>query len=231
MSKNGADVIWGLVITLARCPRVNEPLESNGSQFNILCNIIDLAQISSNGHPRGRFGRRTAQPFEKFVHVHLRKLSHANMSAPTTSTGTSPSSSLPIISIAPWLPPSFSSSSSSSSQNPTTKNLSEKRAETSRALHQACLTYGFFYLDITSISSLNSSESESSFMLLKNELDELEDLARKFFAIEQVKKDNIGIGKGDGVRGEFSNLFFLLPKFYYDPTYRSTIIQSHLITS
>jgi isopenicillin N synthase-like dioxygenase len=84
-------------------------------------------------------------------------------------------SSLPIISIAPWLP-SFQGSSS-------------ERTETARALHEACLMYGFFYLDISSFAS-------------KNETDEIEALARQFFALDQAKKDSIGIGKGDGARGK-----------------------------
>jgi isopenicillin N synthase-like dioxygenase len=49
--------------------------------------------------------------------------------------------------------------------------------------------YGFFYLDISSFAS-------------KNETDEIEALARQFFALDQAKKDSIGIGKGDGARGK-----------------------------
>ena len=84
-------------------------------------------------------------------------------------------SSLPVISITPWLP-SFQGSSSA-------------RAETSCALHEACLNYGFFYLDISSFAS-------------KSETDEIEVLARQFFALDQAKKDSIGIAKTDGARGE-----------------------------
>lgn len=84
------------------------------------------------------------------------------------------SQTLPIISIEPWLP--------SSTASPTEKS------ETARALHEACLKYGFFYLDITSFAS-------------KKETDELESLARQFFSQDQEKKDRISISKGDRARG------------------------------
>lgn len=86
---------------------------------------------------------------------------------------------LPVISISPWLPSSLAS-------------VAEK-AETAQALHEACLKYGFFYLDITSFAS-------------KEETDELESLARQFFGQDQEKKDRISISKGDRARGEYQTV-------------------------
>ncbi|KZT34373.1 Clavaminate synthase-like protein [Sistotremastrum suecicum HHB10207 ss-3] len=82
--------------------------------------------------------------------------------------------SLPIISIAPYLP---------------TSTASEKqKLETSRALHEACRDYGFFYLDISSFAD-------------KSETDELTDLAREFFALPQDVKDRLSLRNQDNARG------------------------------
>lgn len=96
-----------------------------------------------------------------------------------------PESTLPIISIEPWLPTS----------DPTSETA-KGRTETAEALHDACLRYGFFYLDISSFAS-------------KSETDELESLARQFFGLDQEKKDNISIAKSDRARGKST-----LVKFY-----------------
>lgn len=95
---------------------------------------------------------------------------------------------LPIISIAPWLPSS------------TQATIAEK-AETARSLHEACLKYGFFYLDITSFAS-------------KEETDELESLARQFFGQDQEKKDRISISKGDHARGVCEIFCYYMPTFF-----------------
>lgn len=87
-------------------------------------------------------------------------------------------STLPIISIKSWLPAS-----------PTSLVNTLERNDTAKALHDACLRYGFFYLDISSFAS-------------QSETDELEALARQFFSLDQEKKDNIGIAKSDRARGK-----------------------------
>ncbi|KAH7909025.1 Clavaminate synthase-like protein [Hygrophoropsis aurantiaca] len=62
------------------------------------------------------------------------------------------------------------------------------RLATSEALHDACVNYGFFYLDISKF--INSEESE-----------ELARLAREFFALPQEVKDKISIRNQDHARG------------------------------
>jgi isopenicillin N synthase-like dioxygenase len=79
---------------------------------------------------------------------------------------------LPIISIAPWLPGSDG----------------RGRISTGAALHAACLDYGFFYLDVSAY--IDPSEPE-----------ELTRLAREFFAQAQAKKNEIGLANQDGARG------------------------------
>jgi len=85
-------------------------------------------------------------------------------------------STLPLISITPWLP---------TSSGPDNDFC---RREISQALHSACVEYGFFYLDISDFVSLE-------------ETTELERLARQFFELPQVEKDKISISKQDGARG------------------------------
>jgi isopenicillin N synthase-like dioxygenase len=91
---------------------------------------------------------------------------------------------LPIISITPWLP----------SQANSPNNASE-RARVAHELHEACLVYGFFYLDVTGFA-------------LKAETDELESLARQFFALDQKTKDEISISEGDHARGASGSTTF-----------------------
>ncbi|KAF7365225.1 Oxoglutarate 3-dioxygenase [Mycena venus] len=82
-------------------------------------------------------------------------------------------SSLPIINIAPWLP-----------QN--TDNTA--REAISKALHAACLEFGFFYLDISEYVDPAVA-------------DELATLARQFFALPQEEKDKISLSNQDHARG------------------------------
>lgn len=79
---------------------------------------------------------------------------------------------LPIIDIAPFL--------QSGNQ--------EARETTAKAIHQACLDYGFFYLKIDSY--VDPSEPE-----------ELTRLAREFFASPQEEKDKIALKNQDNARG------------------------------
>ncbi|KZW03339.1 Clavaminate synthase-like protein [Exidia glandulosa HHB12029] len=81
---------------------------------------------------------------------------------------------LPVISIAPYV-------------HRTDTNEAERRA-TSAALHEACVNYGFFYLDISSFAS-------------HEETDELERLAHQFFELPQDAKDVISIENEDLARG------------------------------
>ncbi|KAI6122501.1 hypothetical protein EDD16DRAFT_1691831 [Pisolithus croceorrhizus] len=73
---------------------------------------------------------------------------------------------LPIIDIAPYLDP--------------VRSNSPERAAVSKALHEACVRYGFFYLDISKY--VNAGEPE-----------ELTRLAREFFFLPQEEKDKISI--------------------------------------
>ncbi|KAL5520119.1 hypothetical protein ACEPAG_1779 [Sanghuangporus baumii] len=86
--------------------------------------------------------------------------------------------SLPIIDIAPWIAP----------VSARVRGHNGGRRSTAAALHAACLTYGFFYLDVSSYVE-------------KEELEELSELARRFFALPQEEKDKIGLGNQDGARG------------------------------
>jgi isopenicillin N synthase-like dioxygenase len=80
--------------------------------------------------------------------------------------------SLPVIDIAPYL----------------SSHDLEARARVSAELHNACLNYGFFYLDFTSF--LNSSEPHN-----------LTELGRAFFHLPQEEKDKISLRNQDGARG------------------------------
>jgi isopenicillin N synthase-like dioxygenase len=81
--------------------------------------------------------------------------------------------SLPIIDIAPYL---------EAERDPT------KCQFTSDALHNACVEYGFFYLDISQF--IDPSEPEK-----------LTRLAREFFTLPQEEKDKIGLEHQDYARG------------------------------
>jgi isopenicillin N synthase-like dioxygenase len=83
-------------------------------------------------------------------------------------------STLPIINIAPWV-------------NRDAHKDSD-RLSTAAAIHDACLEYGFFYLDIS--SSVAPGEPE-----------ELSRLAREFFGLPQEEKDKISLNKEDRARG------------------------------
>jgi isopenicillin N synthase-like dioxygenase len=85
---------------------------------------------------------------------------------------------LPIVSIAPYLSPASDASSV------------KLRQETSAALHNACVNYGFFYLDISSYVGANDT-------------DELARLAHEFFALPQAEKDSLSLKNEDQARGGF----------------------------
>ena len=87
------------------------------------------------------------------------------------------SGTLPIIDISPWV-------------KPDTVGRNGGRRSTSAALHAACLNYGFFYLDISSVVE-------------KDEPEELARLAREFFALPQAKKDKLSLANQDGARGSY----------------------------
>jgi isopenicillin N synthase-like dioxygenase len=81
---------------------------------------------------------------------------------------------LPIISIAPYW-------------DTQSDNTTEREA-VSKALHSACVEYGFFYLDIS--QCVDPAETE-----------ELTRLAREFFALPQAEKDKIALRHQDFARG------------------------------
>ncbi|KAN0087466.1 hypothetical protein V8E55_006087 [Tylopilus felleus] len=83
-------------------------------------------------------------------------------------------SQLPIISIAPYW-------------NSQSANTTEREA-VSKALHSACVEYGFFYLDISHCIDLAEPE-------------ELTRLAREFFYLPQAEKDMISLRYQDFARG------------------------------
>ncbi|GJJ15759.1 hypothetical protein Clacol_010037 [Clathrus columnatus] len=81
-----------------------------------------------------------------------------------------------LICLSPWLPNS-------------TDFVNEKaRKETAQAIHEACVNYGFFYLDISSYVNIT-------------ETDELVRLAREFFALPQEEKDLLSLRNEDHARG------------------------------
>lgn len=90
----------------------------------------------------------------------------------TNSEAASQSSRLPVIDITPYL---------------STSNA-EARASTAKAIHVACIEYGFFYLDIS--KHIDPSEPE-----------ELTRLAREFFELPQSEKDKIALKNEDQTRG------------------------------
>ena len=87
---------------------------------------------------------------------------------------------LPIIDVAPLL-------------NSDPKNT-ELRATTAKALHSACIEYGFFYLNIEAY--VNPSEPE-----------ELSLLGRQFFSMSQAEKDQLSLKNQDYARGMHSCKF------------------------
>lgn len=82
-------------------------------------------------------------------------------------------SNLPVISIASYV---------------SKTSTKEERWAVSKALHEACRDFGFFYLDATSFVSIE-------------ERDDLVRLAREFFALPQGQKDEISIANEDLARG------------------------------
>ncbi|KAJ7780650.1 hypothetical protein DFH07DRAFT_437667 [Mycena maculata] len=83
-------------------------------------------------------------------------------------------SSLPIIDIRPYLSPNHG-------------NAAARRA-TSQALHDACLQFGFFYLDLSAYVDPAVPE-------------ELATLARRFFRLPQADKDKLALSNQDNARG------------------------------
>lgn len=84
-----------------------------------------------------------------------------------------PPSTLPIIDVAPLLDVGHDS---------------ELRASTCAALHDACVQYGFFYLNISAY--IDPSEPE-----------QLTELARLFFSLPQEEKDKLSLRNEDNARG------------------------------
>ena len=84
---------------------------------------------------------------------------------------------LPIIDVAPFL-------------NSSPKNT-ELRVTTAKALHSACIEYGFFYLNIEAY--VKPSEPE-----------ELSLLGRQFFSMSQAEKDQLSLKNQDFARGTHS---------------------------
>uniref|UniRef100_A0A0W0F3Y2 Fe2OG dioxygenase domain-containing protein n=1 Tax=Moniliophthora roreri TaxID=221103 RepID=A0A0W0F3Y2_MONRR len=83
---------------------------------------------------------------------------------------------LPIINITPYL---------LDEQFP---GAAERRAATSAAIHEACINFGFFYLDISAFADPRDTE-------------ELASLAREFFSLPQEEKDKLALSNQDHARG------------------------------
>jgi isopenicillin N synthase-like dioxygenase len=62
------------------------------------------------------------------------------------------------------------------------------RAQVSKQLHEACVKYGFFYLDLSKFVDPSTPE-------------ELVNLGRQFFSLPQDEKNKIGLIHQDGARG------------------------------
>lgn len=88
---------------------------------------------------------------------------------------------LPVIDISPWVFP----------ESANHRGHCGGRASTAAALHSACLTYGFFYLDISSYID-------------QEEMEELTRLAKQFFSLSNDVKETLGLENQDGARGEHS---------------------------
>jgi isopenicillin N synthase-like dioxygenase len=82
--------------------------------------------------------------------------------------------SLPIIDLSSYFEPS--------------KFSDNDRETASKALHDACRFFGFFYLKLDGFAT-------------EEEMKELTELAREFFHLEQEKKDEIRLANEDGARG------------------------------
>ena len=95
---------------------------------------------------------------------------------------------LPIIDVAPLL-------------NSDPKNT-ELRLTTAKALHSACIEYGFFYLNIEAY--VNPSEPE-----------ELSWLGRQFFSLPQAEKDQLSLKNQDYARGMYSCKFQQQLRLYW----------------
>jgi isopenicillin N synthase-like dioxygenase len=93
---------------------------------------------------------------------------------PSGENAVNATSTLPIIDIAPWV-------------NGHDHNDSD-RLSTAAAIHDACLEYGFFYLDTTPF-------------VAPEEPEELSRLAHEFFQLPQEEKDKISLNKQDRARG------------------------------
>jgi isopenicillin N synthase-like dioxygenase len=93
---------------------------------------------------------------------------------PSGDNAVKAASPLPIIDIAPWVNGYDHKDSG--------------RLSTAAAIHDACLEYGFFYLDITSF-------------VAPEEPEELSRLAHEFFGLPQEEKDKISLNKQDRARG------------------------------
>lgn len=93
---------------------------------------------------------------------------------PSVENGVKATSTLPVIDIAPWVNGHDHKDSG--------------RLSTAAAIHDACLEYGFFYLDITSFVD-------------PEEPKELSRLAHEFFGLPQEEKDEISLNKQDRARG------------------------------
>lgn len=105
-----------------------------------------------------------------------------------------PESSLPIITIAPYLP---SDSIAPPGKTSTPCREPVTREQVARAVHLACRDVGFFYLDVESFIRLD-------------EMREVLDLGRDFFSLPGGDKEEIGLEKSDGIRGTFTGTTRLL---------------------
>ncbi|GAA5937860.1 hypothetical protein JCM10213_001914 [Rhodosporidiobolus nylandii] len=85
---------------------------------------------------------------------------------------------LPILDISPFLSPPSASNAAA-------------RQESARALHDALVRFGFFYLSLKGLEEIVSPE----------ELEESLAVAREFFRSPQEEKDALRIQQGDGARG------------------------------
>lgn len=92
----------------------------------------------------------------------------------TTRNPSKATSTLPIIDITPWVNGD--------------DHKDSDRLSTAAAIHDACLEYGFFYLNITSF-------------VAPEEPEELSSLAHGFFELPQEEKDKISLNKEDRARG------------------------------
>ncbi|EEB94511.1 hypothetical protein MPER_06662 [Moniliophthora perniciosa FA553] len=94
----------------------------------------------------------------------------------TNGTSTPQSEILPIINITPYL------------LDDQFLGTAERRAATSAAIHEACVNFGFFYLDISAFADPRDTE-------------ELASLAREFFSLPQEEKDKLALSNQDHARG------------------------------